>query len=191
MEWLDIVDENGIPTGETVERTRAHAEGIRHRRAHVWLLRRRPEGVEVLLQKRSRTKDSFPGCYDISSAGHIPAGSEVLPSAQRELLEELGLLAEPEDFCYIGIRRFFHETEFYGRPFVDRQVSFVYVLWMDVEPEKMKLQEEEVEEVRWMPLAACIQGVKDGTLHTCLYEEELRMVENAAKEKAGEREDWA
>lgn len=30
MELLDVVDENGIPTGETVERSIAHAKGIRH-----------------------------------------------------------------------------------------------------------------------------------------------------------------
>ncbi len=36
-EALDIVDEDGNPTGETVERGRAHREGIRHRTSHVWL----------------------------------------------------------------------------------------------------------------------------------------------------------
>lgn len=30
-EYLDIVDENGIPTGETVERETTHAKGFRHR----------------------------------------------------------------------------------------------------------------------------------------------------------------
>ena len=35
MELLDIVDENGIPTGETVERSIAHAKGIRHRTSNV------------------------------------------------------------------------------------------------------------------------------------------------------------
>ena len=84
MELLDVVDENGIPTGETVERSIAHAKGIRHRTSHVWLLRRRSEGVEVLLQKRSDNKDSFPGCYDTSSAGHIPAGVDFEDSALRE-----------------------------------------------------------------------------------------------------------
>lgn len=33
-EIFDIVDENGQPTGETVTRSQAHAEGIRHRTAH-------------------------------------------------------------------------------------------------------------------------------------------------------------
>ena len=39
-EILDIVDEQGRPTGQTVPRAVAHAEGIRHRTSHVWILRR-------------------------------------------------------------------------------------------------------------------------------------------------------
>ena len=30
-EYVDIVDENGIPTSETVEHETAHAQGFRHR----------------------------------------------------------------------------------------------------------------------------------------------------------------
>ena len=95
-EYLDIVDEAGRPTGRTVARDRAHLEGIRHRTAHVWIVRRGQEGWEVLLQKRSMLKESFPGLYDTSSAGHIPAGDEPLESALRELKEELGISAAPE-----------------------------------------------------------------------------------------------
>ena len=36
-EILDIVDENGTPTGQTVDRETAHLKGIPHRTAHVWL----------------------------------------------------------------------------------------------------------------------------------------------------------
>lgn len=59
MEIFDIVDENGIPTGETVERTAAHRDGIRHRTAHVWVVRTVDGEPQVLLQKRSAGKDSF------------------------------------------------------------------------------------------------------------------------------------
>ena len=91
-EILDIVDEQGRPTGQTVPRAVAHAEGIRHRTSHVWILRRHAGRVEVLLQMRCQAKDSFPGCYDISSAGHIPAGCDFVESALRELREELGVI---------------------------------------------------------------------------------------------------
>ena len=93
MEYLDIVDENGLPTGRTVARDTAHSEGIRHRTAHVWIVRGDKARREVLLQKRSMEKESFPGLYDTSSAGHIPAGDEPLMSALRELKEELGISA--------------------------------------------------------------------------------------------------
>ena len=38
-ELLDVVDEDGNPTGETVGREVAHRDGVRHRTAHVWLVR--------------------------------------------------------------------------------------------------------------------------------------------------------
>ena len=68
MEYLDIVDEQGQPTGEIVSRTLAHTEGIRHRTAHIWIVRRKNEHFQVLMQKRAMSKDSFPGKYDTSSA---------------------------------------------------------------------------------------------------------------------------
>lgn len=40
MELLDVVDEYGCPTGQKIERSIAHSEGIRHRTAHVWIVRR-------------------------------------------------------------------------------------------------------------------------------------------------------
>lgn len=44
-EFLDIVNENGLPTGQIVERSIAHLKGIWHRTSHVWLVRRKQEAV--------------------------------------------------------------------------------------------------------------------------------------------------
>ena len=73
-EIFDIIDTQGNPTGETVTREKAYAEGIPHRTAHIWIIREKYGRTEVLLQKRSMNKDSFPGKFDTSSAGHIQAG---------------------------------------------------------------------------------------------------------------------
>ena len=108
-EILDIVDEQGRPTGQTVPRAVAHAEGIRHRTSHVWILRRHAGRVEVLLQMRCQAKDSFPGCYDISSAGHIPAGCDFVESALRELREELGVTLPADALQECGVRHFTFE----------------------------------------------------------------------------------
>lgn len=176
-EYLDIVDEYGTPTGEIVERSKAHAEGIRHRTAHVWILRRRENRVQILLQKRSVNKDSHPGCYDISSAGHIPAGDTYRVSAVRELQEELGIEAAEEELVYCGDRRIHWDAEFYGKPFRDRQVSGVFYIWRDMEEEDYRVQEEEVESVRWMDLEECIQGVRQGAFPNCIALEELYMIQ--------------
>ena len=142
MEWLDVVDEKGNPTGELVEREIAHAQGILHRTSHVWLIRKKNGKMEILLQKRSYEK-SFPGCYDISSAGHIPAGCGFEESALRELQEELGVTAVLEDLHHCGQRRISHKEEFFGKPFIDEQVSNVYYLWFDTDAEFFQIQPEE------------------------------------------------
>ena len=176
MEMIDIVDENGEPTGKTVDRQTAHAKGIRHRTAHVWLLRRRPDGVQVLLQKRSDGKDSHPGCYDISSAGHIPAGVGYVPSALRELKEELGLTLEKSQLHLCGQRNIYYESEFHGQPFIDHQVSNVYYAWVDVAPEQLSLQVEEVAAVVWMNLEQCKTAVRENGFKHCIVLEELEML---------------
>lgn len=188
MEYLDIVDENGNPTGETAERTVAHARGLRHLTCYVWLLRQGEGRVQVLLQKRSRNKDGYPGCYDISSAGHIPAGVDWEPSALRELKVELGLTARPQDLILCGVRRFQVAQVFHGKSFHDNQVSRVYDMLRDVEPEEMTLQESEVESVRWMDYETCLAEVTARDSNYCIFPEELAMLRRAFPQ-AGERED--
>ena len=149
MEYLDICDEQGFPTGKIVERAEAHRLGIRHRTAHVWVVRYAEGRLQVLLQRRSLTKDSFPGRLDTSSAGHIPAGSEPLPSALRELEEELGIRAEADDLQYIGWFDNKYKREFYGKTFQDNEHSSVYVCRKSVNISALHLQKEELEEVVW------------------------------------------
>lgn len=179
MEMLDIVDEAGRPTGAVVARETAHREGIRHRTSHVWIFRRRAGRVQVLLQKRSDEKDSYPGCYDISSAGHIPAGVDFVPSALRELREELGVTVQPEQLLYCGQRRFQFEADFHGQHFRDDQVSNVYALWLDREETDFALQKEEVSAVRWMDFFECMNAVRENRFPHCIYMEELEILRDA------------
>lgn len=181
MELFDIVDQSGRPTGRVVPREEAHRLGLRHRTSHVWLLRRRQDRLQVLLQKRSKTKDSFPGCWDISSAGHIPAGSDFVPSALRELQEELGVAARAEELHFCGQRHFRYEGSFYGRPFLDDQVTNVYCLFLDREPEDFSIQKEELSCVRWFDLENTLAALRDGSLHHCIFPEELELVRAAAQ----------
>ena len=178
MEILDIVDEYGNPTGETVEREYAHANGVRHRTSHVWLVRRKPGGVQILLQKRCEGKDSFPGCYDISSAGHIPAGCGYVESALRELEEELGVTAKAEELIECGDITIGWDERFYDKEFKDRQYSKIFIIWRDIDESDFRLQENEVESVLWMDFDDCMDAVKNDKIKHCIAVEELEIVKS-------------
>lgn len=152
MEYFDVVNEKGEPTGKVVTREEAHSQGYRHRTAHVWVVRKNNHKLEVLMQKRSKNKDSFPGQYDTSCAGHIDAGEDVFSAVTRELQEELGITAAPEDLEFVGTFPIDYVEEFYGKTFIDREVAFLYVYNKDVDITKLTLQEEEVESVAWFDI---------------------------------------
>ena len=152
MELFDVIDSKGNPTGQIVSREKAHAEGIMHRTAHIWIIREMDGRVQILLQKRSQNKDSFPGKFDTSSAGHIQAGDEPLESALRELKEELGISAAPEQLHFAGTFPISFVKEFYGKVFRDEEVAFVYIYKEPVNTDELILQKEEVETVQWFDL---------------------------------------
>ena len=168
MEIFDICDQNGLPTGKTVERAVAHRDGILHRTAHVWVLRNCGGRTQVLLQKRSKDKDSYPGMFDTSSAGHIPAGAEPMDSALRELEEELGIRADREQLTFMGKIRVQYEEVFYDEPFRDNEVIRVFAYQEPVRIEKLTLQKSEVEEVCWFDLEEVSEEVTRGSDRFCM-----------------------
>ena len=149
MELFDVCNELGEPTGEIVSREEAHRDGILHRTSHVWILREKDGRKQVLLQKRSMQKDSYPGLYDTSSAGHIPAGEEPLLSALRELEEELGIRATADQLTYAGNFRIEYEETFHDRIFHDNEFTHVYVYQEVVDIQDLSFQETEVEDAAW------------------------------------------
>ena len=193
MELIDIRNPDGTITGRVRERTLIHRDGDLHGTSHVWIYRKHADrshagqnhagkshaelSFDLLLQKRARGKDAFPGCYDISSAGHIPAGDDYASSAVRELGEELGIYADTIDLHFLGMYESRVEREFYGRPFRNHEISAVYLLEKSLEPDQLSLQEEEVERVVWMNIKDIRQGIEEKTLEHCIFTDELDMLE--------------
>ena len=95
MEWLWHVDDDDLSLGR-VERSDAHARGLRHRSGIVFLLDARGH---VYLTSRSRDKAIFPGMHDASASFHVAWGESYAEAAQREAAEELGLHAP---LCWVG-----------------------------------------------------------------------------------------
>jgi isopentenyldiphosphate isomerase len=92
-ELVDVVDLDDAVI-DTVARTRVRAENLRHRA--VFVLVRSSRG-EVLVHRRSDTKDLWPGLWDLATGGVVTAGEGYDEAAVREIAEELGVVgAVPE-----------------------------------------------------------------------------------------------
>jgi 8-oxo-dGTP diphosphatase len=180
MEMFDVIDEEGNPTGLIKERGVVHREGALHATSHIWIAKENKQsGYDILLQKRSAIKDSHPGCYDISSAGHIGAGDTPLNSGLRELQEELGIIAKPEHLKEFGVQFKQYEGQFYGKPFRDYQRSILYLYTEPLDESRLTLQESEIESVIWMDYAEALQAIRENTINHCIYEEEFLKLGNA------------
>lgn len=146
-ELLDVVDQHGDPTGEVVDKTTIHEQGLPHRDVHVWVT----DGENYLEQQRTWDKAIMPGAWDISVGGHVSTGETYLDAAVRETGEELGLERPPEQFVYIGTLATKVPIEGWQEPHNIVGDNFVLV-----EPglalDDLQLQTEEVVAARWYPI---------------------------------------
>lgn len=104
-ELFDLYSSDGAPLGVRKERAQVHRDGDWHRSLHIWVVLRGADGSpELLLQRRSAGKDTWPRALDVAVAGHYRAG-EALEQGLREAEEEIGLVLGPGDVTRIGLRR--------------------------------------------------------------------------------------
>lgn len=68
----------------------------------------------ILIQKRSMQKDTYPGYYTVSASGHIDKGESYEQAARREMEEELGIdKTHPLKLTHVDtyVLRLEHESE--------------------------------------------------------------------------------
>lgn len=156
MEYFDVLDKNGNLIGQRKLRTEVHKDGDWHRAAHIWVINSKGE---LLIQKRTITKDSFPGLWDVSSGGHILAGESIREAMMREAGEELGLNLEEKDFEYL-----FTITEQavanYGM-FVNNEFDEVYLVKLDLDVSQFHIQKEEIAEIKFVQFAELEKMIKE------------------------------
>ncbi len=148
-ERVDVLDGLGRPTGEVAWKSEAHRLGLWHRCFHCWVCGSDVDGPYLLVQRRAAAKDTWPGCLDVTAAGHLRSGEEPLGGGLREVEEELGLRVEPGRLVPLGTRRI--EQEIQGG--CDREFHEVFLLLDPTPPEEMRLQEGEVDAILRVGLA--------------------------------------
>ena len=88
-ELFDIYDDAGNRVG-TAPRRECHGNPkLIHRSVRVIVYH--PDGRSLLLQKRSASKDIFPGRWDMAVGGHVDSGETPDQAAVREMGEELSM----------------------------------------------------------------------------------------------------
>jgi isopentenyl-diphosphate Delta-isomerase len=145
-ELLDIFDSSGHPQHRAKPRFEAHHCGLWHRTVHVWIV----NGTGMLLfQKRSLSKESFPGLWDVSAAGHVSAGEPLVAAARREVFQELGVRVADAELGFL----FTTKTSSVQREgtFVDNEFNHVYAVRRDVSIGELTLQESEVADAQYVP----------------------------------------
>lgn len=82
-----VVDQDDRIVGRAT-RGEIHRKGLLHRSVHIFVFNR--EG-QLYIQKRSMSKDMYPGSWDSSASGHVDWGETYEAAAAREIEEELGI----------------------------------------------------------------------------------------------------
>jgi isopentenyl-diphosphate delta-isomerase type 1 len=135
-ELFDVVDLNDRVVGQAPRRE-VHAKNMIHRATHVLV---HNSAGQIFLQKRSMSKDTYPGCWDSSCSGHLDAGEDYVTAARRELGEELG----------------WHDTSLPLLPLVKLTPSpqngyeFIQIFVMGPIAGPFVLHPEEISEGRWV-----------------------------------------
>ncbi|MBJ3814418.1 NUDIX hydrolase YfcD [Shimwellia pseudoproteus] len=165
-EWVDIVNEDNDVIAQA-SREQMRAQRLRHRATYIVV----HDGMgNILVQRRTETKDFLPGMLDATAGGVVQADEVMLESARREAEEELGIAGVP----------FAEHGSFY---FEDPHCRVWGGLFSCVSHGPFALQEEEVSEVRWMTpeeiTARCDEFTPDSLKALSLW-----MTRNAGNESA-------
>lgn len=171
-ELIDVLDENGVKTGEVLTRKEVHKRGLWHRAIAVAIIN---EQNEILIQQRSLKKEKNAGMWDISVAGHISSGQDALSAASREINEEvsvnLGFNVDIKEFRYMFSYR---KEEIFKEDFIERQFYDFFVLRKNgLKAEYIKIQESEVEQIKFVSISELNEMIENNELveRTPVYKE--------------------
>ena len=134
MELLDVYDNLGNVTGRTVIRGDKSVKLNEHEHIAVTIIFIENDKWEFLIQKTSKEK----GGYYSSTGGHIDSGETPLSTIKREVLEELGVNIDKDNIVE------------YGAILHDKIIVFLYYIRKNIDINKVKLQKEEVDYVKYM-----------------------------------------
>lgn len=157
MEKNDIYDKDRNLTGRTHVRGKPWQKGEYGLVVCVWIY---DGNGRVLLTRRAPEK-SFAGTWE-NSGGAAQAGETSLQAIVRELREETGIVAQPEEFSLLCTGR--DKTAFYD----------FYCLKRDIPVEQIVLQPGETDAAKWVTPEQIRQMIDEGLICKIIANQFLR-----------------
>ena len=147
MELWDLYTKDRTRTGQTMIRGEKQPEDTYRIVVHLCLFNSKGE---MLIQQRQPFKDGWPNMWDITVGGSAVSGDDSRRAIERETLEELGLkidFSQERPAMTISFPQGFDD---------------MYVLTRDIDLNDLKLQEEEVQRVKWADQEEILKMLQEG-----------------------------
>ena len=162
MERFDLYDKDRRPLGRTHQRGVPLPKGAYHLVVFAWIVNSRGQ---LLLTLRSPEKLYYPNTW-AATGGAVIAGETGPEGIAREVFEETGISARPEEFRLLGTVR--------------RKDSFAetYLLKKDVPLEDLVMQEGETCDARWVSRRELEEMIRRGEIappDACRYRQLARI----------------
>ncbi len=135
-EMVDVVDGDDRVLRQ-VTRAEMRRENLLHRAVYLLVF---DERGDILVHRRTITKDVYPGFFDVTVGGVVDAGEDYATAARRELAEEVGITGAAIEPLF-EVRYADTVTQLIGRAFLVRHDG------------PIRLQPEEVVWAAFVPLA--------------------------------------
>lgn len=164
-ELLYLVDKNDNVIG-SVLKSKAHGNmDLIHREVAIGVFNSKRQ---ILIQKRSKMKKIDPGVWKITAAGHAKFEEDMKDATKRELEEELGIKVDP-----------IYSYKFYSINRRNREARIIWVYYAVYDGEDFVLDQEEVEEAKWVDIEQISEGEEEGKI--CVGKNSYRAIMKLAK----------
>ena len=164
MEFNDIYDKDRNLTGRTHRRGTPWRKGEYGLVVCVWVY----DGEGKLLLTRRAPQKSFAGTWE-NSGGAAQAGETSRQAISRELYEETGIRAEPDEFVLMETDR-------------DRSCHYdFYCLYRQMPLESVRLQPGETDGVRWAGFEEIHEMIRSGQICKIIANQFLRQEKDLRK----------
>lgn len=148
MEIWDVYNSDRTKSNKTMIRGDAFQIGAYHLVVGACIFNAKNE---MLIQQRQPFKFGWPNMWDITAAGSAISGETSQTAMERELFEEIGLQIDLQ-----SVRP--HLTVNFDNGFAD-----IYLIEKEVDINKLKLQYEEVQRVKWAFTDEIYQMLDEGS----------------------------